>query len=104
MSRLSAAERGYDSKWSKARREFLKTNPYCVKHLERGETVAATVVDHIKPHRRNWTLFWDRNNWQALCAAHHNSLKQREDNRGYVIGCDVAGRPVDPDHPWNKKR
>ncbi len=103
MPRLTSSARGYDSKWSKARRDYLKSHPWCVKHLERGEHVSATVVDHIKPHRQDWSLFWDRSNWQPLCKLHHDSLKQKEDNRGYVIGCDVAGRPVDPNHPWNKK-
>lgn len=103
MARPSAQERGYDSKWRKARREYLLAHPWCIKHMERGEQVPATVVDHKIPHRQDWSLFWDRNNWQPLCKLHHDSLKQKEDNRGYVIGCDVAGRPIDPNHPWNKK-
>jgi 5-methylcytosine-specific restriction endonuclease McrA len=38
-------------------------------------------VDHIIPHRGDDRLFWDRSNWQALCAHHHNSNKQRLDRQ-----------------------
>ncbi len=44
----------------------------------------ATVVDHIKPHRGDPKLFWDQENWQALCARHHDRDKQREE-RGRAI-------------------
>ncbi|HWL55465.1 MAG TPA: HNH endonuclease [Paracoccus sp. (in: a-proteobacteria)] len=36
----------------------------------------ATLVDHIKPHRGDKALFWNWNNWQALCAPCHSSVKQ----------------------------
>lgn len=69
--RPSSTARGYDSKWRKARLEFLAANPTC-----RYCAAPATVVDHIKPHRGDMKLFWSRSNWQPLCAHHHNSLKQ----------------------------
>ena len=31
----------------------------------------ATDVDHIVPHRGDMSLFWDVNNWQALCHECH---------------------------------
>jgi 5-methylcytosine-specific restriction endonuclease McrA len=68
-----------------------------------GRQVAATVVDHIKPHRGDQSLFWDKNNnWAALCETHHNSTKQRDEARGFMSGSDANGRPIDPAHPWNK--
>ena len=70
--RLSAAERGYDSKWRVARARFLKKSPLCRKCLAEGRLVPATVVDHIKPHRGDKELFWDEDNFQALCARCHN--------------------------------
>ncbi|WP_232215651.1 HNH endonuclease signature motif containing protein [Paracoccus sp. J55] len=39
----------------------------------------ATVVDHIKPHRGDQALFWNWNNWQALCTGCHSSVKQRQE-------------------------
>ncbi|WP_309252328.1 HNH endonuclease signature motif containing protein [Paenibacillus spongiae] len=40
---------------------------------------AATVIDHIKPHKGNKVLFWDRNNWQPLCKSHHDKKTARYD-------------------------
>jgi len=51
---------------------FLKRNPLCVECLERGNIVPATVVDHIIAHKGDMRLFWDRDNWQALCTQCHN--------------------------------
>jgi len=70
--RGSAASRGYDSKWRSARVDFLKKNPLCVKCREQGKLNAATVVDHIRPHRGDQQLFWDKSNWQPLCKDCHD--------------------------------
>ena len=40
------------------------------------------MVDHIKPHKGDETLFWDETNWQALCKPHHDIDKQREERNG----------------------
>lgn len=39
----------------------------------------AKVVDHIRPHRGNLELYYDRTNWQALCLHCHavKSAKER---------------------------
>lgn len=70
-----------------------------------GTLTAATVVDHIKPHRGDQVLFWDESNWQSLCQPHHDSTKQREEKSGVTLsGIDIEGRPTHPDHPWNRNR
>ena len=46
---------------------------------KRGRVTAATLVDHIEPHRGDMTVFWDRANWQPLCTTCHSSVKQREE-------------------------
>lgn len=102
--RGSARDRGYSSTWDKARRTFLDAHPLCVMCEREGRVTAAAVVDHIKPHRGDQALFWDRANWQPLCKPHHDGAKQRAEARGYVPGCDESGRPLDPDHPWNARR
>lgn len=79
LRRGSAVERGYDARWRKARTHFLTQNPLCVHCLKEGRVTAATVVDHIKPHKGNRILFWDRTNWQALCKKHHDQKTARED-------------------------
>ena len=35
----------------------------------RGIVAAASVVDHVVPHKDDPVLFWDEANWQPLCKA-----------------------------------
>ena len=70
--RGNAAARGYDTKWREARKLFLKRNPLCQECLKHGKLTPATVVDHIVPHRGDQYLFWDQDNWQALCKDCHD--------------------------------
>lgn len=79
--RGSAAKRGYDTRWKKARALFLKEHPLCVKCLQEGKITLATVVDHIVPHKGDYELFWDENNWQPLCKFHHDQKTAKEDGR-----------------------
>ncbi|WP_073034315.1 HNH endonuclease signature motif containing protein [Roseovarius pacificus] len=75
-TRPNSSARGYDRGWEKARRVFLKTHPVC-----RRCGARATVVDHIKPHKGDRSVFWDRKNWQPLCTPCHSGAKQREERR-----------------------
>ncbi|CQJ05243.1 HNH endonuclease [Yersinia bercovieri] len=109
--------RVYGSRWAKARAAFLRDNPLCVMCQQQGRIEAATVVDHIAPHRlkealmsgnvvqiaKAQKLFWDRKNWQSLCTPHHSSTKQRQEKSGYVVGCTADGMPIDPNSHWNKR-
>nr|DAY20651.1 MAG TPA: HNH endonuclease [Caudoviricetes sp.] len=70
--RGGAAERGYDGRWRKARIAFLQRNPLCVECMRKGVLTPATVVDHIIPHRGDKELFWNEENWQALCKSCHD--------------------------------
>lgn len=99
--RKSSAQRGYGSRWQSARAGFLRSHPLCADHIKRGQVVQATVVDHIVPHRGDMALFWDKSNWQALCADCHNIHKQRLEKSGVQVGCDLSGVPIDPTHHWN---
>lgn len=74
--RPSASDRGYDSRWQKARLAYLAKHPDCVMCGK-----PATVVDHIEPHRGDQRLFWDSKNWQSLCTPDHNSTKQSLERR-----------------------
>ena len=76
----SAESRGYGRAWQKARKQYLEAHPLCVECMKEGRYVRATDVDHIKPHRGDRSLFWDRSNWQALCHRHHSIKTKREDN------------------------
>lgn len=80
----------------------LAEEPLCRMCAARDAVTPATVCDHMAPHRGDRALFFDFDNTQSLCKPCHDSTKQAEEARGYVIGCDRRGRPVDPEHPWNK--
>ncbi|KIA78859.1 hypothetical protein QR66_19165, partial [Chromobacterium piscinae] len=93
--RGSAASRGYDSRWAKARATFLRRRPLCeceaCKRL--GLLTPATVVDHIRPHKlkvalesgdpnriaQAQALFWDSRNWMPMAKRCHDRKTARED-------------------------
>ena len=101
-ARPSAAKRGYDRQWRKARRAYLARHPLCVRCKATGRTVTASEVDHIVPHRGDRKLFWDLTNWQPLCKSCHSRHKQREERRGYSSSVGPDGWPIDPRHPANR--
>jgi 5-methylcytosine-specific restriction enzyme A len=76
--RGSAASRGYGSRWRKARERYLREHPFCIKC---GPPALADEVDHRQPHKGDMRLFWDRDNWQALCKACHSKKTAEEDGR-----------------------
>lgn len=98
-----AYRRWYNLKaWRVARQSQLARQPLCERCRKAGRITAATVVNHRKAHKGDWSLFIDPGNHESVCVDHHDGLIQREEARGHVIGCDVNGRPVDPEHPWNR--
>jgi 5-methylcytosine-specific restriction protein A len=79
QQRANSTQRMYNYRWQKASKAFLARHPLCVMCTDRGRVTAATIVDHITPHRGDPVLFWDETNWQGLCTHDHNSKKQREE-------------------------
>lgn len=79
--RPSASERGYGLDWRIARKWFLSEHPLCRHCLDAKpqRLTPATVVDHIKPHKGVMALFWDADNWQALCNRCHGIKTAKED-------------------------
>ena len=52
-----------------------------IRHIRNAYVmICLTDVDHIKPHRGDLKLFWDRSNWQALCHRHHSMKTRAHDN------------------------
>ena len=96
----SACDRGYNALWQRTRLRYLRDHPLCVMCTAHGEITAATVVDHIVPHRGDMDLFWDEANWQSLCKPHHDGAKRRQDITGKLPGCDVDGNPLDCNRKW----
>lgn len=75
--RGSARERGYTTQWDHAARAHRQAHPLCVGCYEADKVRAATLVDHIIPHKGDQTLFWDRTNWQSACDHCGNAIKQQ---------------------------
>jgi 5-methylcytosine-specific restriction endonuclease McrA len=93
----------YGRRWRDARLQFLQQNPLCAMCSTGQRPVAAGVVDHIRPHKGDRTLFWDRSNWQSLCKPCHDGAKQSEERTGRTRGCDADGNPLDPKHAsWTR--
>lgn len=75
--RETSANRGYDYRWQRARAAWLTEHPLCNICWQAEQTTAATVVDHVIPHRGDERLFWDPNNWQSLCKTCHDAKTRR---------------------------
>lgn len=76
--RGTTAERGYGSRWQRARKQFLNLHPLCIQCGKTGRVTEATRVDHVVPHKGNQSLFWDQGNWQPMCESHHNAKSAKE--------------------------
>ena len=95
----------YDRRrWRRRSRAFLALNPMCRMCEEIGKVTLATVVDHIRPHRGDESLFFDESNWQGLCPSCHSGAKREIERSGTLRGCDIHGVPLDPGHHWNTER
>ncbi|MED4586658.1 HNH endonuclease [Brevibacillus choshinensis] len=79
QERGSAAQRGYDRRWQKARLVYLAKHPLCVHCQAEGRVKVAEHLDHIVAHKGNAELFWNESNWQGLCHSCHSKKTVRED-------------------------
>ena len=83
--------------WQRRRAHQLRVEPLCRLCLEAGRVTPATVVDHIEPHRGDFTAF-RLGQLRSLCADCHNRLDRTNSPRAPVR---ADGTPSDPRHPWN---
>ena len=90
------------NRWKRRRLRQLTDEPLCHLCLGRGIVTAATVADHIEPHRGDWNQFLT-SRLQSLCADCHNKAKRSLEDRGYLLDIGIDGWPVDPQHPANRK-
>lgn len=92
----------YNTKrWYRLRWKQLQAEPLCRLCTALGKVVAAAIVDHVKPHKGDEKLFFDSTNLQSLCKHCHDSVKQRQEKSGHLVGHDLSGMPLDPAHHWN---
>ena len=90
--------------WKRLRALKLRANPICEMCLPDRITLA-TAVDHIKAINLGGSAT-ALDNLQSLCHACHNRkttyIERMGKARVPVKGCDANGKPLDPDHFWNK--
>jgi 5-methylcytosine-specific restriction protein A len=86
-------DRLYGREWKGHAHRFIANRKWCADpekvHLI---PVLAEVVDHIIPHRGDYTLFWDCSNHQALCKPCHDRKTAREDGafgRARKVGSQI---------------
>jgi 5-methylcytosine-specific restriction protein A len=92
--------------WLRLRKQKLQDRPLCELCMELGYIEPATAVDHITPINKGGDPYPALEALRSLCASCHN-MKTRHEQLGQdytVKGCDVFGRPLDPRHPWSKRR
>ena len=82
------------------RRAQLRKEPLCAYCLRKGLVTAATVADHIVPHKGDARSQWT-GPLQSLCHSCHVGEKAVEEHRGYSDQIGLDGLPIDPKHPIN---
>lgn len=94
--------------WKRLVAQQLSNHPLCQRCLVKGIESAATIPNHVKPHRGDTQLFFDPDNLESLCAPCHDQVVQSEERGGipyssvgYTGGADASGWPTDPRHPAN---
>jgi len=70
-------------RWRRIRDRQLSLEPLCRACWKAGRCTAASVADHIVPHRGNVEAFWT-GALQSLCGTCHSSLKQRQERAGEI--------------------
>lgn len=102
--RGSSRSRGYTSKWDRLAIAFRRKHPFCRFCEQDGRDDLAECVDHIIPAAQREDLRYEWSNLQALCARHHDGLKQRMeilalgrgDLEALVTWCSsAAARPLE---------
>jgi 5-methylcytosine-specific restriction endonuclease McrA len=92
----------YDTaRWQRLRKFQLQEHPLCKFCLERGRVTSANVVDHVVPHRGDWTLFC-AGELQSLCKECHDATKRQIELHGYRLDIGLDGLPLDKNHPFNR--
>lgn len=84
----------------------LSEHPLCqCPHCQEGKVriTAASIVDHIKPHRGDVGMFFDLANLQSMAKTCHDRFKQSQERGGvgFMGGCGPDGLPLNPAHHWN---
>ena len=80
----------------------LAKEPTCCRCRAAGKIVAATVVNHVVPHKGDMRLFSDPDNLESVCKPCHDGEIQHQERTGTTYSSATAGsgEPVDQEHPF----
>lgn len=67
------------ARYKHARKFFLTRHPMCTRCSTNIRPELATILDHKTPHRGDYVLFWEFDNWQGLCKRCHDRKTSSED-------------------------
>ena len=73
------------AEWRAIRWDALVGANFTCVRCKRVHESADLVGDHIRPHRGDRDLFFDRSNVQCMCATCHSRDKQREERRDHGL-------------------
>ena len=78
QQRGTAAQRGYDARWQRYRKQYITEHPLCINFNECHNPT--TVVDHKQPVSKGGD-FWDPDNHQPMCKPYHDRKTAEKDGR-----------------------
>ena len=81
------------ARWKRRRKGQLRAHPLCIMCQAEGIYTAATVADHVTPHKGDPQAFW-QGPLQSLCAPHHDRDKQRAEIMDTPLQVDADGWPL----------
>jgi 5-methylcytosine-specific restriction protein A len=99
----SRQSRGYGAEHDRMRALLKRTVVTCEECERRGRVSLGCRADHIVPLAKGGT--GERSNYQWLCIPCHDvkSAAEKLAEQGVKAGVNAAGRPTDPNHPWNRR-
>lgn len=95
--------------WARLRRAHLALEPLCRGCRAIGKLTMANTVDHVHPISDGGPAFPGHDGLASYCPACHSAKTARGAEAGAIRstkprrGCDVHGKPLDPEHPWSGK-
>lgn len=90
------------ARWRATRKAQLAKQPLCETCLSQGRITAATVCNHADKDSKLTEDGFFAGPFTSECAPCHDSVIQKQEKRGHIIGCDASGWPLDPQHAWNR--
>jgi 5-methylcytosine-specific restriction enzyme A len=89
-------------RWRVRAKHQLQVQPLCCLCEAKDKITPATVADHFPPHKGDYNAFL-RGPIRSLCKACHDALSGFV-HKPYSSAVGPDGFPLDPLHPFNRRR